>query len=208
MAVMKLVTAMIFLGINAVMNALIRRGGFQTGESPDLGRKQSGGAKLRISALRFCIFRAQWNLAICPGIVPLNFRESLGKDTICKMLKLQAWKSQSLTSENVNLPSPETVSGELAENFQGSSGKFRGSPGTSQKLGGVWLPPSDSPNLSPTNVSSISHALLPWKQRLLRFGQGIAAMLTAEVWPRTAAMFQCPLPRHICRTISHKGSPP
>ena len=67
---------------------------------------KSGGAKLRISALRFCIFRAQWNLAIFLGIVPLNFRENQGKDTICKMLKLQAWKSQNLTSENLNLTSP------------------------------------------------------------------------------------------------------
>ena len=48
--------------------------------------RNSGGPKLRISALRFCIFRAQWNLAIFLGIVPLNFRENQGKDTICKML--------------------------------------------------------------------------------------------------------------------------
>ena len=31
----------------------------------------------------------------------------------------------------------ERTSGEVAENFRGSSGKFRGSPGTSQKLGGA-----------------------------------------------------------------------
>ena len=39
--------------------------------------------------------------------------------------------------------------GKSPKNFQGSSGNFRGSPGTSQKLGAAWLPPSDSPNLSP-----------------------------------------------------------
>ena len=31
----------------------------------------------------------------------------------------------------------ERTSGEVAENFRGSSGKFRGSPGTAQKLGGA-----------------------------------------------------------------------
>ena len=31
----------------------------------------------------------------------------------------------------------ERTSGEVAENFRGSSGNFRGSPGTSQKLGGA-----------------------------------------------------------------------
>ena len=40
--------------------------------------------------------------------------------------------------------------GKSPKNFWGSSGNFWGSPGTSQKLGGAWLPPSDSPNLSPT----------------------------------------------------------
>ena len=61
--------------------------------------------------------------------------------------------------------SPGNFRGSLG-NFRGTSGlllsstvrelpgkspkNFRGSPGTSQKLGGAWLPPSDSPNLSPT----------------------------------------------------------
>ena len=36
------------------------------------------------------------------------------------------------------------------KNFRGSSANFRWSPGTSQKLGGAWLPSSDSPNLSPS----------------------------------------------------------
>ena len=40
--------------------------------------------------------------------------------------------------------------GESPKNFRGSSGNFRGSRGTSQKLGGAWLPCSDSPNLSPS----------------------------------------------------------
>ena len=44
----------------------------------------------------------------------------------------------------------ERTSGEVAEKLPGKSpGNFRGSPGTFQKLGGAWLPPSDSPNLSP-----------------------------------------------------------
>ena len=44
----------------------------------------------------------------------------------------------------------ERTSGEVAGNFRGSSGNFWGSPGTFfQKLGGAWLPPSDSPNLPP-----------------------------------------------------------
>ena len=46
----------------------------------------------------------------------------------------------------------ERPSGEVAtfgpQNFQGSLGNFRGSPGTVQKLRGTWLPPSDSPNVS------------------------------------------------------------
>ena len=49
----------------------------------------------------------------------------------------------------------ERTSGEVAENFRGSSGNFRGSPGTSQKLGGACLPTSDSPNSSPKN---------PWRK--------------------------------------------
>ena len=40
--------------------------------------------------------------------------------------------------------------GKWPKNFRGSPRNFRGSPGTSQKLGGAWLPPSDSPNLSLT----------------------------------------------------------
>ena len=46
----------------------------------------------------------------------------------------------------------ERTSGEVAKNFRGSSGNLRGSPGTSQKLGGARLPTSDSPNLSPTKM--------------------------------------------------------
>ena len=49
----------------------------------------------------------------------------------------------------------ERTSGEVAENFRGSSGNFRGSPRTSQKLGGAWLPTSDSPNLSPAIFLSV-----------------------------------------------------
>ena len=37
----------------------------------------------------------------------------------------------------------------VAEKLRGSLGNLRGSPGTFQKLGVAWLPPSDSPNLSP-----------------------------------------------------------
>ena len=40
--------------------------------------------------------------------------------------------------------------GKSPKNFRGSSGNFRGSPGTSQKLRGAWPPPSDSPNLYPS----------------------------------------------------------
>ena len=50
------------------------------------------------------------------------------------------------------------------ENFRWSprktSGKFGelpGGPGTSQKLGGAWLPPSDSPNLSPRSLKHDLH---------------------------------------------------
>ena len=35
--------------------------------------------------------------------------------------------------------------GKSLKNFRGSLGNFRGSRGTSQKLGGAWLPTSDSP---------------------------------------------------------------
>ena len=42
--------------------------------------------------------------------------------------------------------------GKAPKNFRGSPGNFRGSLGTSQKLGGARLPPSDSPNLSPRDV--------------------------------------------------------
>ena len=48
--------------------------------------------------------------------------------------------------------------GKSPKNFRGSLGNFRGSPGTSQKLGGAWLPPSDSPNLSPMHRTNPSHA--------------------------------------------------
>ena len=43
--------------------------------------------------------------------------------------------------------------GKSPKNFRGSSGNFRGSPGTFQKLGGAWLPPSDSPNISESRVA-------------------------------------------------------
>ena len=51
---------------------------------------------------------------------------------------------------------------------RGTSGKFeetRGGSGSSQKLGGVWLPPSDTPNLSPREGSWMSkqqHNSVEW----------------------------------------------
>ena len=48
----------------------------------------------------------------------------------------------------VKFHSEKELPGKSPKNFRGSSGNFRGSPGTFQKLGGPWLPPSDSPNLS------------------------------------------------------------
>ena len=55
-------------------------------------------------------------------------------------------KSGELPGKFVKLPGKlwiavklhsERTSGEVAKNFRGSSGNFRGSPGTSQKLGGA-----------------------------------------------------------------------
>ena len=39
----------------------------------------------------------------------------------------------------------EKSSGEVAGELPGKSGEILGSPGTFQKLGGAWLPPSDTP---------------------------------------------------------------
>ena len=79
---------------HTLLKSRIVGAGLQTGsgtaDTAQSVSKDLGGAKLRISALRFCIFGAQCNLAIFLGIVPLNFRESQGKDMICKMLRLQA----------------------------------------------------------------------------------------------------------------------
>ena len=69
-----------------------------------------------------------------PGIVPLK---------ICLSVLLFIGFSRLQLSSTVR-----EVAGELS----GSSGNFRGSPGTFQKLGGARLPPSDSPNLSPRPV--------------------------------------------------------
>ena len=49
-------------------------------EGPSYGSRRYGSA----------FFGPNENLAIFLGIVPLNFRENQGKDTMCKMLKLQA----------------------------------------------------------------------------------------------------------------------
>ena len=65
----------------------------------------------------------------------------------------QGWESSGNLWIAVKFHS-ERTSGEVAENFWGSSGNFRGSPGTSQKLGGARLPTSDSPNLSPNQSGS------------------------------------------------------
>ena len=64
-----------------------------------------------------------------------NFRGSLGN--------FRGTSGLLLSSTVRELP------GKSPKNFRGSLGNFRGSRGTSQKLGGAWLPPSDSPNLSP-----------------------------------------------------------
>ena len=47
--------------------------------------------------------------------------------------------------------------GKSPKNFRGSLGNFRGSPGTSQKLGGARHPPSDSSNLSPRKYDKLAH---------------------------------------------------
>ena len=65
--------------------------------------------------------------------------------------------------------------GKSPKKFRGSLGNFRGSPGTSQKLGVAWLPPSDSPTLSPndftgqgpgTNALAFNRALLSRENNL------------------------------------------
>ena len=71
-----------------------------------------------------------------------NFRGSL-EDFRGSLGNFRGTSGLPLSSTVRELP------GKWPKNFRGSSGKFRGSPGTSQELGGVWLPPSDSPNLSP-----------------------------------------------------------
>ena len=66
---------------------------------------------------------------------PGNFRWSLGN--------FRGTPGLLLSSTVRELP------GKSPKNFRGSLGNFRGSVGPFQKLGRAWLPPSDSPNLSP-----------------------------------------------------------
>ena len=75
-----------------------------------------------------------------PGKSPGNFRGRLGNFRGTSGLLL------SSTARELPGKSPK-------KKLWGSSGNFRGSPGTFQKLGGAWLPPSDSPNLSPITLA-------------------------------------------------------
>ena len=90
--------------------------------------------------------------------------------------------------------------GKSPKSFRGSSGNFRGSRGTSQKLGGAWLPSSDSPNLSPNyeillgdvnflggpaSAFPLSRAWLAIRAAIYRSAQGPGP----ESAPRSA--FQC-----------------
>ena len=74
-----------------------------------------------------------------------NFRGSLGN--------FRGTAELLLSSTARELP------GKSPKNFRGSLGNFRGSWGTSQKLGGAWLPSSDSPNLSPILTSKPNNCI-------------------------------------------------
>ena len=76
----------------------------------------------------------------------------------------EVWETSGGTSGLLLSSTVRELPGKSPKNFRGSLGNFRGSPGTFQKLGGPWLPPSNSPTLCsniPLRGATLSISLGP-----------------------------------------------